>query len=358
VEEIAALVVVPQSRWTAIDEVEAPREIVIDLVERGLLLCDGGGEEERSLRELDEAMGAAGWECFSALYHGMGRWRAHETSNLAEPPDDRETSDRSFRENEERFGPAPPAFHRRADATGSVPLPHRAPGDGETSGRLLFLLERRRNVRRFDRGRSMPLADFALLLATVFGAERGLRVTPSLTVLKKTSPSGGALHPIEAYPLVRDVDGVEPGLYHYDARGHRLERLRRLRPREGEELVEALLARQSHFRSAHAVVLLTARFERQFWKYREHKKSYRVAMMDAAHLSQTFYLVCTEHGLGACFTAAINDGDVDEVLALDGWREGAVAALACGIPAPDEGAAAFRPELLPDDPEPPAGADT
>ena len=78
--------------------------------------------------------------------------------------------------------------------------------------------------------------------------------------------------------------------------------------------------------------VLTARFHRSFWKYRKHAKAYGVVLMDAGHLSQTLYLICTELGLGAFVSAAINDRNIEEHLGLDGVEEGAIAVLGCGVP--------------------------
>ena len=52
--------------------------------------------------------------------------------------------------------------------------------------------------------------------------------------------------------------------------------------------------------------------------------------MDAAHLSQTLYLVATEIGLGAYFTVVINARDIEERLGLDGIEAGAIAVSGCG----------------------------
>ena len=79
--------------------------------------------------------------------------------------------------------------------------------------------------------------------------------------------------------------------------------------------------------------MLAARFERAFWKYRNHQKALAAVLMDAAHLSQTLYLVCTELGLGAFVTAAVNNADIDEHLGLDGYGDGTVAVCGFGIPA-------------------------
>jgi nitroreductase len=62
-------------------------------------------------------------------------------------------------------------------------------------------------------------------------------------------------------------------------------------------------------------------------------------------LSQTLYLVCTELGLGAFVTAAINGGNIEERLGLDGYREGAILVCGCGPPGP--AAAGLEPEFAP-----------
>jgi nitroreductase len=66
--------------------------------------------------------------------------------------------------------------------------------------------------------------------------------------------------------------------------------------------------------------------------------------MDAAHLSQTFHLVCAELGLGVFVTAAVNGADAEERLGLDGFRDGVLALCGCGPPA---AASPFDPEFLP-----------
>jgi len=130
-------------------------------------------------------------------------------------------------------------------------------------------------------------------------------VRNELTILKKTSPSGGSQHPVEVYPLVRAVEGVQPGLCHYAVEEHELELLESLTGDEVTALNMEFTAGQAHFSSAQVLFLMTARFGRNFWKYAAHAKAYRVLYPDAAHLSQTLYLVCAELGLGAFVSAAI-----------------------------------------------------
>jgi SagB-type dehydrogenase family enzyme len=158
-------------------------------------------------------------------------------------------------------------------------------------------------------------------------------VFEDIIALKKTSPSGGSLHPTEVYLLVINVVGLGPGIYHYNVENHGLELMIKLDQNESRELANEFTAGQSYPRQAQALFIMTSRFYRNFWKYRKHQKAYSVLLMDAAHLSQTFYLVCAELGLGAFITAAINSINIESKLGLDGFIEGAIAICGCGAPA-------------------------
>lgn len=191
------------------------------------------------------------------------------------------------------------------------------------------LLELRRTRRRFDRSRPLSSEQVALLLSEAFRARGRVRLHDELEVLHKSSPSAGALHPVEAYPLVRNVDGLEPGLYHYAASDHALEQLGDVTDAD----VTDFAAGQESFGSAPLALVLAVRFRRSYWKYREHPAAYATLLMDAAHLSQTLYLIATDLGLAAFFTNRVNAGDIDDRLGLDGLEEGALAVWGCGYPA-------------------------
>jgi SagB-type dehydrogenase family enzyme len=174
------------------------------------------------------------------------------------------------------------------------------------------------------------------VLRYVFGCH-GYGTTVADTVcIKRTSPSGGALHPIDAYPIISRVTGVEPGIYQYNVRDHSLGLLSEFDAAEGQRLATSFMCGQRHFGTAAMSFVLTARFSRNHWKYRRHQKAYAGILMDAAHLSQTLYLVATELGLGAFVTIAINSRDIEHELGLDGVGEGVVAMAGCGPRAPGE----------------------
>jgi SagB-type dehydrogenase family enzyme len=183
-----------------------------------------------------------------------------------------------------------------------------------------------------NRNASLEIRDLSTILRYVFGCEAYFRVGPGIYGLRKTSPSGGALHPIEAYPLVVNVRGLERGLYHYNVGNHSLELLSEKSEKAARRLANDFSLGQVFPETSSVLFILTARFYRNFWKYRNHPRAYSVLLLDAGHLSQTFYLVCTALKLGAFFTAAINSVKMEQELGVDGWKEGAIGMCGCGIP--------------------------
>ena len=194
------------------------------------------------------------------------------------------------------------------------------------------LLERRSSCRNFDMDSRLPQAQFARLLDRVFGARGQVHAADDFDVLKKSSPSGGALHPTEAYLIVQRVEGVDHGLYHYRAGEHAIQRLSwEGTPEELTAFAKLAVVGQQWFADAHVLVVLAPRFARNFWKYRNHAKAYRVCILDVGHLSQTLFLSATEQGLGAFITAAINEVDIDRAFGLTGYVDGTLAVCGFGI---------------------------
>jgi putative peptide maturation dehydrogenase len=289
------------------------------LLEDGLLVAERQGWA--SGREADERFRAQHWHGLAAVQHMAARWEGLDA--VQEAKDEGLDTSIGLRG---RYGPPPPALHDRADGGAVHSLP-RVPRDGFDG-----LLDRRNSCRNFDVEHPLSQASFAQLLERVFGGRGEAHAADDFDVLKKTSPSGGALHPTEAYLIVQRVEGITPGLYHYRAGDHALQRL----PWEGtagELHAFACLAvvGQRWFADAHVLVVLAPRFARNFWKYRNHSKAYRVCILDAGHLSQTLFLCAAEQGLGAFITAAINEVDIERAFGLVGYVDGPIAVCGFGI---------------------------
>lgn len=285
------------------------------LLERALMVTEDGSTEAAAS---DHSLRQTNWRPLAAVAHRHLRWRgvnAEQARNL----DALGAADTDLFT---RLGEPPSAVAKRAGAPAAQRLPEpRAP-----TSRGLAL---RTTCRNFNPAQLLPLDAFAQMLHTVYGAQ-GQSVVSGVPVLKKNSPSAGGLHPVEAYLLVQHVEGVAPGLYHYRPDTHALEPLKALTPDEAREHASLFVARQPWFVDAHVQVILAARFQRNFWKYRNHAKAYRAVILDAGHLSQMQYLTATELGLGAFITAAINEGDIEDAFGLDPMQEGVIAVTGFG----------------------------
>lgn len=172
------------------------------------------------------------------------------------------------------------------------------------------VLRRRRSLREFLR-EPLSIQELSQLLWATQGitAQQG-------PYDFRTSPSAGALYPIDTYPVVNRVDGLKAGIYRLKPRDWELELLK-----EGDfsrETAQACLQQEMAARAA-VVLAWVAVVERSKWKYRE--RAYRYIYLDAGHIGQNLYLAATALGLGCCTIGAFFDEEIDGLLGVDGLQE-------------------------------------
>jgi putative peptide maturation dehydrogenase len=324
--QLDLLLSVPAEDWLEQAELDAPPGAVEPLLRAGLLVSDSADPELAELRARDERIGELAWHPAAALYHAASGWLAVDAGPPEGAEADAELVTEALAELVRRHGEPPSHFYSAPGALKTLALP-RVP----LGGALGRALGARRTTRRFDPAARLPLDTLARLLGAVFGATATAPLAGDSAVVKKTSPSGGALHPVEAYPLVLSVEGLEPGIYHYGVERHELELLTPMSEDEARSAARSFVAGQTYFDGACFLVVLAARFARSFWKYRHHERAYAVLLLDAGHLGQTFALVCAELGLGTFFTAAVNSLAIDEHLGFERFDQGSLAVLGCGV---------------------------
>lgn len=184
----------------------------------------------------------------------------------------------------------------------------------------------RRTSRRYS---SVPvtLSELSTILALSAGVQQWA-TTGAGEVPLKTSPSGGARHPIECYAVVRTVAGLKPGIYHYRADRHVLERVR---GPVSLERMRAYVPKSEYFAKASAMVFFTAIFERQLWRY-PYSRAYRAALIEAGHVCQTFLLAATSLGLAPYCLLGLADTLVEQDLGIDGITESVLYCAGVGRP--------------------------
>jgi SagB-type dehydrogenase family enzyme len=220
--------------------------------------------------------------------------------------------------------PPPPPFRERG---GNRVLLPRVLGD--RSSEFWDVLLKRRTRRLFS-GEPVSLSELATILYWTWGAAQA-RTDPVLgPYVLKTSPSGGARHPVEVYPVALRVHSIPAGVYHYSVKDNALEEIG---PALTEDAVVSLCAQQPWVAQAAVVFVMTAFLPRIMWKYRQGH-AYRVVHLDAGHLGQTFQLVCTKLGLAPFTSAAIDSQAAESVLRLDGVTEVPIYVAAVGRESP------------------------
>ena len=301
------------AEWTTVDDLTLalgmgaspllPR-LIQQLCERSFLQRAGQplDPRERAMGSLDP------WNPEAGFFHTATKHVRFWTPQVAA---------RHWRSRTDDPMPSPLKTYRGARA---IELP--AIGDGGFAS----LARERRTWRRFS---SSPVtaSELATVLGLSVGVQKWVRVGRRKLPLK-TSPSGGARHPVEAYVVVRHVAGLPRGLYHYHAGRHALERLGHA---PSTTRLKSYMPASVHFVKASALLFFTAVLERQLWRY-PYSRAYRAALIEAGHVCQTFCLAATELKLAPFSLMGLVDDIIEHDLGIDGITETVLYAAGVGRP--------------------------
>lgn len=197
------------------------------------------------------------------------------------------------------------------------------------------LLDTRRSERIFA---DIPItqAQLAFLLWSVQGVQdyRGKNNVATI----RPVPSGGARHPFELNIAVRNVEGLQAGIYQY----HPMENVGEKRVaieyigalEEYEDRITAMLSGQKWASRASLVLFVSCIPYRAEWRY--DVAAHRVMLIDLGHLGQNAMLSATALGLGSCCIAAYDQALCDAAFGFDGTDEFTVYAIPIGIPKAEE----------------------
>lgn len=185
----------------------------------------------------------------------------------------------------------------------------------ELSGNLLDLgslkssLKNRHSQRKFDWTKEISFDE----LSTILHYSAGLKPSGEKDeVIRRFYPSGGARYPLEIYLAIQKVEGVDPGIYHFNIKNNSLETLT-TDPEYMENLLEGLL--YSWSRQAAVLVFTTAVWNRILVKYKN--RGYRIALLEAGHLGHNLALTASALGIGCCNILGFNNQIINEVLDIE-----------------------------------------
>jgi SagB-type dehydrogenase family enzyme len=196
------------------------------------------------------------------------------------------------------------------------------------------LLHERHSTRSFDDQRPITLAELSRFLdstARVVSAGRS-RVDlgdgdPVVAYAIKPYPSAGASYELELYLAVDKCEGLARGFYHYDAGGHALVPIG-ARTQELEALLTGAEFAMDAPAAPQVLITIAARFGRISWKY--SSLAYALILKDVGVLTQTFYLMATDMGLGGCAIGSTNIDLFAKMTGIEFYVEGPVGQFALG----------------------------
>lgn len=194
------------------------------------------------------------------------------------------------------WGDAPPPFKSYPDAR-HIPLGRGSVGTAGLSAALRGPV---------PRAQAMTLKDLGDILQLAAGVtlRRGGNAL-------RAAPSSGALFPSELYVLAHAVEGLEPGVYHFDPDKARLDLLGPL-PKDGAH-------------EADATVVLTSVFRRTGYKYRN--RAYRYVTADAGHLLENLRAGAHAAGFSPVLLPRFDEASFARTLGVDGVEEGVLTVM-------------------------------
>jgi len=164
-------------------------------------------------------------------------------------------------------------------------------------------IKKRRSQRSFlDRSLSLSQVSQILWAAQGITEEGGF---------KRAAPSAGALYPLEIYLVVKNVEELEKGVYHYHPQDHVISFV--LKGNYQDTLARACLS-QSFVAASPLCIVIAAEHERTSIKYGE--RGIRYVLMEVGHVGQNICLQAVALGLATCPVGAFMDEEVSRVLEL------------------------------------------
>jgi SagB-type dehydrogenase family enzyme len=142
---------------------------------------------------------------------------------------------------------------------------------------------------------------------------------------QRNAPNSGNLGSVEVYPIVLNVVGIQPGIYHYDSVSHALVELHR---GNFTTWLQERVFFQLEFSLPSVALVLAASMGRLTAKY--GLRAYRLGLLDTGHVSQNVYLVATALELPVCATAGFIDDELDAAIGVDGLESATMLVLLVG----------------------------
>lgn len=273
-------------------------------------------------REESDLAGAQ-WSAHDLWFHTNTRWIVHPGLRMGR-------SDWA----QDRFAPVParPAPYPGPAVDLFVPDLERLLTEDRT---LTSVIERRRSSADHDDARPIGLRSLGEFL---YRSARTLQsdIVDGVEHVHRPSITGGSGGgDLELYPVVRHVQGLDAGLYHYDPAGHRLVRVSEYSAPVRRLVRAAAWATAGADGEPQVLFVIAARFGRIMWRY--ENLCYALILKNLGALYQTMHNVATAMGLASRALGVGDTAQFERVTGRDPLVEGSVGEFVLGTHPPTKG---------------------
>ncbi|RLQ94839.1 SagB/ThcOx family dehydrogenase [Falsibacillus albus] len=181
---------------------------------------------------------------------------------------------------------------------------------------LLDSMLQRRSVRKFS-GEPVGLSALSTLLYYSHGVKNRIGSLHS-----RSYASAGGRYSSEVYILVKNVEGMKPGVYHYDGVQHKLDVIHH------NPVNDSFLINEQEMGNYSFLICIGSYFDGMTQKYGE--RGYRYCLFDVGQICQNVYLLSTALEIGCCAIGGFYDDELNRALGLDGHKESSILVMAVG----------------------------
>ena len=210
--------------------------------------------------------------------------------------------------SDQKQGVAQPPLHSILRDGRRVPMPV-PQGLGLGNMGIREAIETRRSFRNYAEA-PLSMEELSFLL----WCSQGVKPESTDKHTLRTVPSAGARHAFETLLLINRVEGLEPGLYQYDAAEHGL-----IQWESAADITDQLMAaclNQPTVGNSAVTFIWMAERVRMAWRYGE--RGLRYLFLDAGHVCQNLHLAAESIAAGVCAIGAFDDDQLNQVLGFDG----------------------------------------
>jgi SagB-type dehydrogenase family enzyme len=162
-------------------------------------------------------------------------------------------------------------------------------------------LNQRRSVRDYKKA-PLDLEQISQLLWAASGKN----------LYRRTAPSAGATYPLEIYLVVGEVEGLDPGIYHYSSSRHSLESVKE---QDIRKTLSAAALGQRMIERVPINIIIAADYGRTTGHYEQ--RGIRYVHMEVGHVGQNISLQANALSLGTVMIGAFDDKQVKEILGIN-----------------------------------------